>query len=115
MLDQLVTQSGMDVEVRREGERQPLAPGVDTAAYRIVQEALTNARNHGAGNAASVVVRYEPESLELEIVNERREAPHQNGGGHGLVGMRERVRLFGGTVDAGADGHLFRVKARLPL
>jgi signal transduction histidine kinase len=115
MLDQLVEQSGLDVDVRREGEQQPLAPGVDTAAYRIVQEALTNARKHGAGTGARVLVRYEPEAVQLEIVNDRREVEVQNGGGHGLVGMRERVRLFGGTVAAGPEGDVFRVRARLPL
>jgi len=115
MLDQLIAQSGLDVEVRREGEAQALAPGVDTAAYRIVQEALTNARKHAAGTHAEVTVRWEPEALELEVVNERREVAGQNGGGQGLVGMRERVRLFGGTVQAGPEGRRFRVTARLPL
>ncbi|HEX8205608.1 MAG TPA: histidine kinase [Solirubrobacteraceae bacterium] len=115
MLDQLLAQSGMDVDVRREGDPHPLAPGVDTAAYRIVQEALTNARKHGAGQSASLLLRWEPEAVQLEVVNERRETAGQNGVGHGLVGMRERVRLFGGTVDAGPDGDVFRVRARLPL
>ena len=114
MLDDLVKQSGLEVEVTEQGPRRPLAPGVDLAAYRVVQEALTNARKHGHGRHARVRVAYEDDAVVLEVVNERGAAQQQNGGGHGLVGMAERVRLFGGTLEAAPDGTAFRVRARLP-
>jgi signal transduction histidine kinase len=113
MLDQLIAQSGLEVEVVRDGERPDVAPGVDLAAYRIVQEALTNARKHGGGGRARVRVGYESEAIELEVSNPV--GGNGDGGGHGLAGMRERVRLFGGTLEAGRDGQHFRVNARLPL
>ena len=116
MLGQLVAQSGMDVEVVEEGERTELAPGVDLAAYRIVQEALTNARKHGGAKRARVRVGYGAESVDLEVTNPvNGNAGGPQSGGHGLVGMKERARLFGGTLEAGRDGDRFTVRARLPL
>ena len=109
--------SGLPVEAVVEGTPRPLPPGVDLSAYRIVQEALTNALRHAGGASARVLVRYEPDALELEIADdgpgppEGSEAP----GGHGLIGMRERVQLFGGELEAGPrPGGGFLVRARLP-
>jgi signal transduction histidine kinase len=113
-LDQLVEQSGMEVAVTREGEERPLAPGVDLAAYRILQEALTNARKHGRARTAKVRVEFGAEGIALEVTNPAG-AVNGEGGGEGLAGMRERVRVFGGSVEAGREGDEFRVRARLPL
>jgi signal transduction histidine kinase len=118
-LDRLVDgvrESGLPVELRREGERAPLPPAVDLAAYRIVQEALTNALKHGAGGQATVTVRYALRSLALEVESRHAERRNGSGGGHGLVGMRERVEECGGEVHAGEtpDGG-YAVRATLPL
>jgi signal transduction histidine kinase len=106
--------TGMAVTVRVDGARRPLAPGVDQAAYRILQEALTNASRHGNGRA-EVDVDFGSTMLELTVTNPA--APGViavNGGGHGIVGMRERAQLLGGSLEArAADGH-FRVHVRLP-
>jgi signal transduction histidine kinase len=104
----------MDVAVERQREERQLAPGVDLAAYRVVQEALTNARKHGGARQARVRVAWQEDQIALEVTNP---AGTQNGesGGHGLAGMRERVRVYGGTVEARRDGDDFRVTARLPL
>jgi signal transduction histidine kinase len=104
------------VELSIEGERQPLPVGIELSAYRIVQEALTNALKHAGDARASVQVRYGSDSLELEIVdNGNGSAAPVTGGGHGLVGMRERVALYGGRFDASrrADGG-FAVHVLLP-
>jgi signal transduction histidine kinase len=112
--------AGVPVELVEQGERPRLAPGVDLVAFRVVQESLTNVRKHAPGASTRVLFRYGPQTLELEVVNEAA-ATLVNGdgggpGGHGLVGMRERVRLFNGSFDAepSADGG-FRVHAVLPL
>jgi signal transduction histidine kinase len=96
---------------------QPLPPGLDLAAYRIVQEGLTNAVKHAGPAHARVLLRYAPDGLDIEVRDngvgptERPADP-----GHGLVGMRERVALYGGALDVGAaDGGGFAVRARLPL
>jgi signal transduction histidine kinase len=91
-------------------------PGVDLTAYRIVQEALTNVLKHAGPAHANVVIGYEPAALRLEIVDDGRGV---NGrateGGHGLVGMRERVGVYGGSLEAGpVAGGGFHVLARLP-
>jgi signal transduction histidine kinase len=105
---------GLDVRVEIRGERRPLAPSVDGAAYRILQEALTNAAIHGGGGAR-VELDYGATSLQVTVTNPTREdAPDRPGGGHGIVGMRERAGLLGGTVDVEASGGRFRVRARLP-
>jgi signal transduction histidine kinase len=109
--------AGLPVGLEVEGEPKPLPPGVDLSAYRIVQEALTNALKHADGARARVLVRFTASALELEVVDD---GAVTNGagadGGHGLVGMRERVALFGGELEAGpaVDGG-YRVRARLPL
>jgi signal transduction histidine kinase len=119
-LPTLVTQvreAGLPVELHVDGERRELPVGIELSAYRIVQEALTNALKH-AGNAhAAVNVRYSVDSLELEIVDDGAGvlAP-VSGGGHGLVGMRERVALYGGRLDAGrAQDGGFAVRVLLPI
>jgi signal transduction histidine kinase len=117
-LDRLVAQiaeAGLPVTLRVEGERPELSPGVDLSAYRIVQEGLTNALRHADGAHAEVVVRYGDEQVELEIVDE---GPGANGmlDGHGLVGMKERVALYGGSLEAGPrDGGGFVLRAQLPV
>jgi signal transduction histidine kinase len=104
--------AGVELALRVHGRRRTLAPAVDQAAYRIVQEALTNAARHGPGSAA-VDVGFGPAELEITVTNpaSSRTAPS---GGHGIVGMRERALLLGGSLRAGAVGDVFRVEARLP-
>jgi signal transduction histidine kinase len=107
---------GLPVELTVEGEAGALPKGVELAAYRIVQEALTNARKHAGPAQAHVVVRYGKEELELEIRDDGRASPDGNSGGHGLVGMRERVALYGGELRAGSrEGGGYAVRALLPL
>jgi len=119
---QLVGQSraaGLSVTLKVEGAVRPLPEALDLSAYRIVQEALTNSLKHAGPSQACVRVRYAPDALELEISDTGRGAAppaRVDGAGRGLIGMRERVALFGGALDAGpASNHGFRVRARLPL
>jgi signal transduction histidine kinase len=122
-LEQLVERSraaGLPVTLTIEGAPRPLPPGKDLAAYRLVQEALTNALKHAGRAPTTVTVRWAPEHLELEIVDSGGESVNGvngvNGSGHGLVGMEERVRLYDGSLRTGpvASGG-FEVVARLPL
>lgn len=124
-LDELVDAvrgTGLAVEVRVEGPPRPLPPGADLSAYRVVQEALTNVVRHaGRSTRATVVIRYTRADLEVEVVNDGRDPRRPSspvagqGPGHGLVGMHERVSLFGGSLAAGpVPGGGFRVAARLP-
>jgi signal transduction histidine kinase len=118
-LEHLVTQvrdAGLPVEVRVEGARRALPPGVDVSAYRIVQEALTNALKHAGPARARVSIRFGDDALELEIEDSGAGGGNGAGGGHGLAGMRERVAIFGGRLDTGpkAEGG-YAVRARLPL
>jgi signal transduction histidine kinase len=119
-VDRLVEQvreTGLSVELQRDGRPRPLSPGVDLAAYRIVQEALTNVMKHAGPANARVAVRFGERELELEVSDDGRGAPPSaDGSGQGLVGMRERVALYGGWLDAraGSDGG-FVVRARLPI
>ena len=104
--------SGLAVDVQVDGSRRHLAPAVDRAAYRILQEALTNAARHGRGGA-EVEIAFGPQALELTVTNPTpRNATQADG--HGLVGMRERTELLGGSFEATAAGGLFRIRARLP-
>jgi signal transduction histidine kinase len=110
--------AGLHVELDVAGEPGPLPAGVDLCAYRVVQEALTNAVKH-AGGRARVAVRWEADSVEVEVANRSgRRTPAAlagTSGGHGLMGMRERVALCGGELEAGAaDRDRFVVRARLP-
>jgi signal transduction histidine kinase len=144
-LDELLAETraaGLPVELAERGVRESLPPGLDLAAYRIVQESLTNVRRHAGGARTGVRIDYGEDSiggltppappadprlapsrpasrrLVLEIANEpgRANRAAGRGSGHGLIGMRERVRLYGGTLEAGpAPGGGFRVRAELPL
>jgi signal transduction histidine kinase len=113
--------AGLPVELTVEGGRPALPAGVDLTGYRIVQEALTNTMKHAASAPTEVRVRYGDDAVELEVANAAAPAPGGEaqrlaGGGHGLVGMRERVRVVGGELHAGPrPGGGFDVRARLPL
>ena len=113
----LARRAGLPVELTVEGQPRVLPPGVDLTAYRIVQEALTNAHKHAGPAHAHVLLHYGREAVELEVTNDGRISP--NGDdivGLGLVGMRERVALYDGTFEAGprAEGG-YAVRARLPV
>jgi signal transduction histidine kinase len=121
-LVQSVREAGLPVDVVIEGEPRPLASGVDLSAYRIVQEALTNTMKHGGPATATVRLTYSKDELELEVTDTGRGAAqglvvtNGNGKGHGLVGMRERVALFGGKLNVGPQpGGGYAVSARLPI
>jgi len=107
--------AGLPVELCVEGDPYSLAPGIELSAYRIVQESLSNALKHAGPARAKVSVRYGEGQLELEISDDGKSPVRPAPGGHGLLGMRERVALYDGTVEAGplADGG-FRVHAVLP-
>ena len=115
-LVQTVRAVGIPVELRVEGDQTALPPSVDVSAYRIVQEALTNVVKHAGPARATVVVRYSGRSVEVEVTDDGEGSVNGNAAGYGLAGMRERVALHGGTLDASSrsDGG-FTVKARLPL
>jgi signal transduction histidine kinase len=111
-----MTRMGLPVEVVREGTPVELAAGLDLSAYRIVQEALTNALKHAGPARACVRVRYGTVHLDLEVVDDGPGTGSGGGSGHGLVGIRERAELYGGHVEAGrcpAGG--YSVRARLPI
>jgi signal transduction histidine kinase len=111
-----VRAAGLPVEVVVEGEPTELPPGVDLSAYRIVQEALTNALKHAGPARARVTVRYGLDELELEIADDGAGTGDGDGSGHGLVGMRERVSVYGGELHAGQlSGGGYALRARLPL
>jgi signal transduction histidine kinase len=120
-LDELVSrvaEAGVPVETSVQGERPAIPIGVDLAAYRIVQEALTNVLKHAGQARASVLVRYEPGAVHVEVVDDGRGAGSRavaaNGSGQGLVGMRERAALYGGELEAGPRlGGGYRVAATL--
>jgi signal transduction histidine kinase len=117
----LVTQvgeAGLPVDLQVEGNRRELPVGIELSAYRIVQEALTNALKHAGDTRARVLVRYGRDSLELEISDDGGSERTQEivSGGHGLVGMRERVALYGGSLDAGRrESGGFTVRVLLPI
>jgi signal transduction histidine kinase len=117
-LDELVAQvraAGLPVELSIEGKPMELPPGVDLSAYRIVQEALTNALKHAGPATARVAVRYVDTGLEVEISDDGAGSGNGSGGGHGLAGIRERVTIFGGDVEAGAQPEGgYAVRAWLP-
>jgi signal transduction histidine kinase len=115
-----VSEAGLPVEVTVEGTPVALPSSVDLSAYRIIQEALTNALKHAGPAHASVKIRHGPDSLELEITDDGQgtsgERAGDDQGGRGLIGMRERVGLFGGELSVGPrPGGGFRIHVRLPL
>ena len=109
--------AGLHVDLQVVGEARPLAAGVELTGYRVVQEALTNALKHAPGADVRVAVRYGSDDLEIEVGDDGSSAAAAfTNGGHGLVGMRERVGLYGGTLRAGPrPGGGFDVCARLPI
>ena len=117
-LDELVERvrrAGVPVTVEVRGAPAELPPGVDISAYRIAQEALTNVLKHAGRASARLVVTHARDAVEIEVVDDGRGGVTTNGGGHGLIGLRERAALFGGELDAGPlAGGGFRVHARLP-
>jgi signal transduction histidine kinase len=119
LVDQ-VHQAGVDVDIDVQADTPALPAGVDLSAYRIIQEALTNVVRHAGPTTAHVTIRHCHGQLEIEVVDEgapagRMPAQAPGGQGHGLVGMRERVGLFGGDLSAGPNGKGFRVFAVLPF
>lgn len=124
--------AGLPVEVRISGDPRPLPPGIDVTAYRIIQEALTNALKHGDGGKTEVTVRYADHALRVEVLTSGpsvlsggapvprpsggRTRPKAEGTGRGLLGLRERAAVYGGDLDARRRlGGGYRVRARLPL
>ncbi len=115
-----VSEAGLPVKVTVDGTRTALPSSIDLSAYRIIQEALTNSLKHAGEAHAHVAIHYGPDSLDLEITDDGRgdssQAASNGEGGRGLIGMKERVALYGGELNVGprAEGG-FRVHARLPL
>ncbi len=107
--------TGLPVELSIEGKPRLLPAGVDLSAYRIVQEALTNTLKHARPARAQVTVRYRADDIELEVLDDGRGSVNGSQRGHGITGMQERVRLYGGTLEtSGRAGGGFSVRARLP-
>jgi signal transduction histidine kinase len=123
-LKQLVAQigeAGVPVHLRVEGQPRRLPPGVDLSAYRIIQEALTNTVRHAAPATAELILRYLPAEITIEVTDNGRSSleastggQSTNGSGHGLIGMRERVALYGGNLQAEPTPSGFHVLARIP-
>lgn len=117
-IDELANQmraAGLPVQVRVVGKPRPLAPGLELAGYRIVQEALTNVTKHAGRVPTEVTIRFGNDALEIEVLDSGRGKAKANSGGHGLVGMRERVALYGGEFEASPrTGGGFGVRVRLP-
>jgi signal transduction histidine kinase len=122
-IDRLVDETaaaGVSVEVRIEGQPRALSPAASLSAYRIVQEALTNVVRHAGPTHARLQVTFRPDEVDIEVVDDgpdptagRDPTLARQGTGHGLIGMRERAALFGGSLDAGACGAGFRIRADL--
>ena len=116
-----IAQAGVAVDVHVDGRPRHLGPSVELSAYRIVQEALTNVVRHAGPATAELTLRYCPSELVIEVIDDSRSwpdpglpKPAANGAGHGIVGMRERVALYGGTLVAAPTTTGFRVLARIP-
>jgi signal transduction histidine kinase len=111
-----VREAGFTVDLVVEGEPRELPPGVDLSAYRVVQEALTNALEFAGRAHTWVTVRWGKDELELELANAGDVDGVPNGAGHGLIGIKERVSLYGGSITSGPrQGGGFVVTAHLPL
>ena len=115
LLDE-VGRAGLPVELHVDGNPVPLPRGIDLSAYRIVQEGLTNALKHAHASDADVIVRYRPDELEIEVRDNGHGSSTSDGLGHGLIGVRERVKIYGGKMTAGkaTDGG-FVLSTRLPI
>jgi signal transduction histidine kinase len=122
-LEELVSRTsagGLVASIRVEGEPAAVSPGLSLCAYRVVQEALTNAIKHAGASCAQVVLRWSDDALELSVSDDGRgdfvDQSSRAVGGHGILGMRERIALHGGTVEVGsASGGGFAVRASIPL
>jgi signal transduction histidine kinase len=118
-LDPLLRQvgrAGLPVRMRVHGDPYPLPRALDLTGYRIVQEGLTNALKHAHASQAEVILRYEPDALGIEVHDNGRGATAKNGYGHGLVGIRERVKIYGGEMTSGSSGETgFVLSTRLPV
>jgi len=111
-----VIHAGLPVQLHVDGEPYALPRAIDLSAYRIVQEGLTNALKHAHASHADVTVRYRPDELELEVADDGDGPATTNGSGHGLVGIRERAKIYGGEMSAGAaPAGGFILTARLPV
>jgi signal transduction histidine kinase len=111
-----VAHAGLPVQLHVDGERYALPRAIDLSAYRIVQEGLTNALKHAHASQADVTVRYRPDEVELEVADDGKGPATTNGHGHGLVGIRERAKIYGGEMSAGAaPAGGFVLSARLPV
>jgi signal transduction histidine kinase len=108
--------AGVPVQIECRGQVSPLPPATDLAAYRIIQESLTNVMRHAGATKAQVGLTYEDDSLRIEVSDDGRGPAHSANGGHGIIGMRERAAMVGGSLEVGprAEGG-FRVLASLPL
>jgi signal transduction histidine kinase len=114
--------AGLPLTLTVEGVPRPLEPGLDLAAYRVIQEALTNVLKHAPGAPTRVLVRYRPDKLHIDVVDQgAADGQRQSHGdppdsGHGLLGLRERIALYGGTFTAEPAGRGgYRIRARFPL
>jgi signal transduction histidine kinase len=115
LLDE-VGRAGLPARLHVDGEPFPLPRAIDLSAYRIVQEGLTNALKHAHASDADVTVRYRPDEVEIEVRDNGAGNPMTDGLGHGLVGVRERVKIYGGEMSAGkAPGGGFVLSTRLPI
>jgi signal transduction histidine kinase len=111
-----IGRAGLPVRLHVDGEPFPLPEAIDLSAYRIIQEGLTNALKHAHASKAEVTVRYQPDELQLEVRDDGAGGSTSDGLGHGLIGVRERVRIYGGEISAGtANGGGFVLNTRLPL
>jgi signal transduction histidine kinase len=115
LLDE-IGRAGLPVQLHVDGKPFPLPRGVELSAYRIVQEGLTNALKHAHASDADVTVCYRPDELEIEVRDNGRGSATTDGLGHGLIGVRERVKIYGGKMSAGtATNGGFVLSTRLPL
>jgi signal transduction histidine kinase len=111
-----IGRAGLPVQLHVDGEPFPLPRAIDLSAYRIVQEGLTNALKHARATNVDVTVRYRLDELQVEVRDNGEGSSTSDGLGHGLVGVRERVRIYGGEMTTGtATGGGFILSTRLPL
>ena len=115
-LVETVQASGTPVDLRMSGTDRPMSPALELSVYRVVQEALTNALKYAGPARAWVSVNWAGDQLELQVENDGQVDHGEGGGGHGLVGMKERISVVGGTLESGPrPGGGFVVKARIPI
>jgi signal transduction histidine kinase len=111
-----IERTGLPVRIRIDGEPFPLPRGIDLSAYRIVQEGLTNTVKHAAASRAEVTVHYARDEIRIDVCDDGQGAGTNDGLGHGLIGVRERVNLYGGEMSAGTvNGRGFVLSTRLPV